>query len=179
MNISAICNTIKNSIDHLTWRLKLQETGENVWEYPLSDIPSIQLDSWTQYRCSMWAMVWVRTTQEGVVGRDSTRSSTRVESTTVLRSVPPWMEHGRGSLDTNAHDPRFHPAIQISIPRRNRHPAPNDYLMFDNFWMDLCIFKKGFEWIFAFKKRFWMDLYIFEKGFWMDQYICRLLMIRN
>ena len=101
----------------------------------------------------MWAMVWVRTTQEGVVGRDSTRSSTRVESTTVLRSVPPWMEHGRGSLDTNAHDPRFHPAIQISIPRRNRHPAPNDYLMFDNFWMDLCIFKRGFEWIFAFKKK--------------------------
>ena len=76
-----------------------------------------------------------------------------VESTTVLRSVPPWMEHGRGSLDTNAHDPRFHPAIQISIPRRNRHPAPNDYLMFDNFSMDLCIFKMGFEWICAFLKK--------------------------
>ena len=135
-------------------------------------IPSIQLDSWTQYRCSMWAMVWVRTTQEGVVGRDSTRGSTRVESTTVLRSVPPWMEHGRGSLDTNAHDPRFHPAIQISIPRRNRHPVPNDYLMFDNFWMDLCIFQKRFWMDFCIKKSFeWICTFL-KKGFeWINTFV--------
>ena len=59
--------------------------------------------------CSMWAMVWSGTTQEGVVGR--------------------------GSVDTNAHDPRF-----PRVPPRNSDfystsqsgsSAPDDYLMFD------------------------------------------------
>ena len=59
--------------------------------------------------CSMWAMVWSGTTQEGVVGR--------------------------GSVDTNAHDPRFQ-----RVPPRNSDfystsqsgsSATDDYLMFD------------------------------------------------